>query len=385
LGKVRSENILKMRISGAEKRGAIMNTTLNQYVPCLRWKQGEYLALSKLSPATKQLLKPIIEIPEIGYDFETGSDSKTIDEHLAKLARRVEIHWGYEHCFVDMHLIDSSERMKTGQHPLAFIFNELRFKGIRAVPVVYLKQDSECQSAISEIVAIDKRGACARVNIEEAAKSNLKDSLDSLLLKHHIGTQECDFILDLGAPNFIPVDGLANLLTDLIRRLPYLNEWRSFVLIGTSFPKSMAEVPRGLSIRPRHEWLLYNLLIKSLNTSGIRIPTFGDYVINHPDVIRLDMRFVKPYASVRYTIDNSYLIVKGLNVRDYKFHQYRELCREVTGSKHYCGKFFSKGDEYIDDCARGAASTGKLTTWRWVGTNHHLEKVARDISSLPAS
>ncbi len=362
-----------------------MRTNYSQYVPCLRWKQGEYLALSRLSPTTKQALKPLIEIPEIGYDFENLSDSKTIDEHLAKIAHRVEANWGYQDCFVDIHLIESSERMKTGQHPLAFVFDELRSKGITAVPVIDLKQDSDCQNAISETIARDKRGMCIRINIEELAKSDLQNYLDGLLHKHHIRTDECDFILDLGSPNFVPINGFVNLLTRLIDRLPYLGEWRSFVLIGTSFPRSMAEVPRGLSIRPRNEWLLYTSLIRSLRDSDTRIPIFGDYGINHPDVIRLDMRHVKPNASVRYTIDNAYLIVKGLNVRDHKFHQYRDLCRDVVRSEHYCGENFSEGDKYISGCAQGLASTGRLTTWRWVGTNHHLEKVVRDISSLSAS
>lgn len=362
-----------------------MSINSNHYVPCLRWKQGEYLALSRLSPSTKHVLKPLIEIPEIGYDFEERSESKTIDEHLAKLAHRVEANWGHHRCFVDIHLIESSERMKTGEHPLAFVFNDLRSKGILAIPVIDLRQDSDCQNAMSETVAVDRRGVCARINIEEAAKNDFKDSLDGLLQKYHIGTDECDFILDLRSPNFDPIDGFVNLLTVLIKRLPYLDEWRSFVLIGTSFPRSMAEVPQGLSIRPRNEWLLYTSLIRSLRDSGTRIPTFGDYGISHPDVIRLDMRYIKPFASVRYTIDNAYLIIKGRNVRDYKFDQYRDLCREVVRSKHYCGETYSEGDKYINGCARGTVSTGRLTTWRWVGTNHHLEKVARDIANLSVS
>ena len=46
------------------------------------------------------------------------------------------------------------------------------------------------------------------------------------------------------------------------------------------------------------------------------------------------------------------------------------------------GPEFSEGDRYISECAGGSAGTGNLTTWRKVGTNHHLEKVVRDISSL---
>lgn len=277
-----------------EKRGAIMGTNLNQYVPCLRWKQGEYQALAKLSSSTKNNLKPLIEIPEIGYDFEKRTESKIIDDHLAKVAQRIEANWGRSDCFVDFHLINPSERMKTGQHPLDFVFAELRAKGIMAVPVINLKQDTDCQNSISDIISIDKRGGCARINIEESIKSDFKNSLDALLHRYHIGSDKCDFILDLGSPNFNPINGFTNLLLSLIKKLPYLNEWRSFALIGTSFPRSMAEVSRGLSIIPRNEWLLYISLIRSLRDSGTRIPLFGDYGINHPDVIRLDMRHVKP-------------------------------------------------------------------------------------------
>ena len=226
-----------------------MSIESNHYVPCLRWKQGEYLALSRLSPGTKSLLTPLIEIPEIGYDFEKRSDSKTIDEHLAKLAHRVEANWGHRHCFVDTRLIESSERMKTGQHPLAFVFDDLRSKGILAIPVIDLRQDFNCQKAISETVAVDRRGVCARINIEEAAKSDFKDSLDDLLQKHHVGTGDCDFILDLGSPNFDPIDGFVNLLTGLIQRLPYLDEWRSLVLI-LIFMTTMAPVTSSLRAKP---------------------------------------------------------------------------------------------------------------------------------------
>ena len=70
------------------------------YVPCLRWKQGEYQAVLRLSKAAKQSLTPFIEVPEIGFDFETKTENKTIDDHLAPFAGRVRKKWGQEPCFV---------------------------------------------------------------------------------------------------------------------------------------------------------------------------------------------------------------------------------------------------------------------------------------------
>lgn len=97
------------------------------------------------------------------------------------------------------------------------------------------------------------------------------------------------------------------------------------------------------------------------------------------------MRLVKPSGTVRYAIDDAWLILKGPNVRDYGFAQYVGHCKNVCGSSFFSGPTFSAGDKYIFDCAAGNASTGNLSTWRRVGTNRHLEKVARDVASFFAA
>lgn len=380
--KVKFENISLMLVSADEERGNPMNIGLQHYVPCLRWKQGEYQALFRLSPNIKGALVPLIEVSEIGYDFETRMENKTIDEHLSAFPKRVKDKWGTRPCLVDMHLIEASQRMDNGEHPFTFVFNDLRLKGVAAIPVVRLEQDSACQDAIESIVAQDKIGLCFRINVENAAKANIMLSLKTLLQRYNQEVETCDFILDLGAPNFEPIEGFVEVLGAIITDLPHREEWRSFSIIGTAFPSSMAEVERGLSIKPRNEWKLYKYLVNRLQALDIRIPTFGDYAINHPDLLPLDFRIVKPSASVRYTIDDNWLIAKGSNVREYGMGQYRELCKSVINSQYYFGQNYSMGDRYIYDCAQGTASTGNLSTWRWVGTNHHLTKVVHDVANL---
>ena len=144
----------------------------------------------------------------------------------------------------------------------------------------------------------------------------------------------------------------------------------------------MAEIKIGSATIPRWEWILYKRLVRSLRKAKVRLPTFGDYGINHPNLVALDMRLLKPSGTIRYTTDAGWFIVKGPNVRDTGFQQYRKHCRTVMAFEDYEGAEFSKGDRYISECAAGSVSTGNLTTWRKVGTNHHLEKVVRDISSL---
>jgi len=367
-----------------------MNFDHSHYVPCLRWKQGEYLAVFQLPPTTRRMFTPLIEIPGLGWDFEDEKEKKTIDELLTDFAlKKIYKKWGSSPCFVDLNLIPSSKRMKNSIHPVRFIFDELRWLGCQSIPVTGLFRDGEYQREIKAASATDQRGVCLRITIEQAAKNSFKGELNSLLSMLGIRASDSDFILDLGAPtNFRPLDGFSKAIQAIVSKLPYLNGWRTFTILGTSFPKTMGGIRKGGEIVPRYEWKLYNILVDDLKKAGIRLPAFGDYAINHPKVLEKDMRPLKPSATIRYTIDDSWYIVKGENVRDKKFgkfKQYRDLSRKFIDSKYYYGPAFSWGDNFVQECASGRGKTGNLSTWRQVGTNHHIVKVIQDIASFYAS
>ena len=249
--------------------------THRHYVPCLRWKQGEYKAVSLLSTAASDLVTPLIEVPEKGYDFETKSDKKTIEEHLAPFAQRVAKHWKKRTCFVDLRLIDAAERLKPAVHPVTHVFNELEAHGCAAIPVSGPTRDAHYHRAVMQSSARKKRGLALRLTIEEAAKPNLRGVVESLL-GSEIPPESCDLIVDLKAPNYMPLAGFTKVISAIIARLPDLNRWRTFTLVGTSFPPHMGEIQSSLEIIPRNEWLLYKMLTASLTKVGTRIPAFGE-------------------------------------------------------------------------------------------------------------
>ena len=352
------------------------------YIPCLRWKQGEYQAVWRLPHATKRLFTPLIEVPEIGYDFENETAAKTIDEHLAPFADRVYKKWGTSTCFVDANLI-GAKQMADGTHPVHFIFEQLRTMRCSVIPVTGLSKNKEFQQAIKAASAKDRNGVCLRITVEQAATSTLNTEIYSLLSTLKIQSTDCDLLLDLGSPNFVPLDGFSMAIEAIVKKLPYVNNWRTFTLIGTSFPETMGGIREGVEIVPRYEWQLYKMLAAKLQKAKLRMPAFGDYAISHPKILELDMRIVKPSATIRYTIDNNWYIAKGKNVRDYGREQYRELSKKIVNSSYYCGEAFSWGDNFIRQCAHGG-NTSSLTMWRQVGTNHHIEKVTQDIASFYA-
>ncbi len=351
------------------------------YVPILKWRQGEYLALERLDSPVKDHVMPLIEIPPIGWDFEKGRLAKTIDQHLEKFAHRFHSKWKERSAFIDLALLDPTHRMIDTSHPMTYVFNGVRDLGESAIPVTGLSRDNDYQEAVRRVVEFDKKGLCVRLVFEDIAKNDAEVLLDALSLFHKVNIRDIDIVLDLKSPNFHPIDHFARALNMALRRLPKISQYRTFTLAATSFPKTMGQMKRGSQIIERSEWLLYKTFV-SKNTELKLKPQFGDYAIAHPSLPELDMRLLKPAASLRYTVDDSWYIGKGTNVRDNGFGQYVDICGSLVSEGYFLGSGYSKGDLYILACSERRGSTGNLSVWRWVGTNHHITKVVRDIASF---
>ena len=325
------------------------------YMPCLRWKQGEYLAVSQLPNATKHALTPLIEVPEIGWDFEKGKEAKAIDEHLAPFAKRVHDKWGRRDCFIDPHLIGPTERMAAGMHPVCFVFHTLRERMCSPILVTGLDRDDGYQREVRDGLAQSGSRVCLRIKIEQAGKSSFRNDLNALLSTLGIHANNCDLILDLGTPNFVPIEGFCVTIQSIVRAFPCLNDWQTFTILGTSLPETMAGIRTGGEVVPRYEWRLYKMLVDSFREAGLRLPSFGDYAISHPRTIDMDMRIVRPNATIRFTIDDSWYIAKGNNVRDYGYEQFHRLSEQILASRYYRDSTSSWGKEYIRQCANKSA------------------------------
>ena len=360
-----------------------MAITPHHYVPVLKWRQGEYQALMRLDDDAKKAIVPLLEITPPDYDFELQETKKTIDEHLSTFAGRLKAKWGSRMALVDTVLLDPTDRMETGTHPLLWLMDEVRPQGGHLVPVTGLDRDAATQNAVRIAHQVDHCGAALRCSLEDAA-DDFDTRVETLLEQIEVEINMLDIIIDLKRPNFDPVDGLAQLLAAVLAGADAFHSARSVTIVATAFPETMAEVSAPIAFVRRREWELYGALLGHLK-AGQRQPAFGDYCIAAPDLFQGDMRLIKPSATVRYTTDGGWVIAKGPNVRDNGFLQYRERCRTVVDSGRYLGPTFSMGSEYVDQCRLGNASTGSLTTWRWVGTNHHIAKVVHDLASLRAA
>ena len=353
------------------------------YVPVLKWKQGEYQALSRLSDDRKASLTPLFELTPPGHDFETGTDRKTLDDHIKVFGKRLKSKWGTRRCFLDASLTQEPA------HALSKALPDARENACVVIPVITLGSKSDFVSLITKAVKREGNGACLRLSWQkDFSREGLDTAIEKMLKTIDLAPSQVDLVVDFAAEKFEPIRIMSQAAATALKELPFLNRWRSLTYVGSSYPRTFAEVFDKPDIEFVHvrrvEWEFYKSLVQNMNTT-VRIPCYGDYASAHPDLVELDMRLIKPFAKVRYTTSDGWHLGKGTNVRADGFEQFRGLCKTLIARKYFDGKEFSAADDYIIKCARGDESTGNLTTWVWVATNRHLSKVVDDLAKFHVS
>ena len=156
------------------------------------------------------------------------------------------------------------------------------------------------------------------------------------------------------------------------------------IFAATGFPLDLSNIkPDNITEIPRIEWEIWISLKNYHDLKQLkRLPVFGDYAIANPEMVNIDPRAMDPSASIRYTIDDGWIIVKGRRVKKHGYNQYHDLSESIILSNDYSGENFSWGDKFIKECSNPPAKTGNLTTWRQVGTSHHITYVVEQLSSV---
>lgn len=350
------------------------------YVPVLKAKDGEFKGLEVSKSETLNKMAPLFEIMDIPWNYQEESEQKTIDNHLDKIGKKIEDSIGKRSFFVDSRYLDEDRRMNNNDHHLKFLFDDFRQKNLNGIPVTTFVKIQPYKDAVRQIYQIDKKGICLRLESSDLASKDLSDKINSFLLFYGITPEEVDLVIDLKNINsdskdlyFLSVSAILN------NNFPYINQWRNLILSATSFPENLSDIDaNSIDSIERVEWLLYNDLV---GNNLARIPVFSDYSISNSEITEMDPRFMQMSASIRYTVENSWLIVRGRSTKTHGFVQYYNLCSHLIQRQEYMGAEFSWGDNCINECANRNVGTGNATTWRKVGNNHHFEFVVNQLSN----
>jgi len=347
---------------------------------------GELLALAELAESVWPNITPLIEVTPPTFDYVEGAYTKSVEQHLSDMSTKiVRAFDGHPRLFLD--LADAFDGVMepievSGEHAGSFV-GALVDEGLQPLPVLVPGRRRAFQQTLSDRA---QHGIAVRATLEQIdpdaapTRAEVEWTLDLALGNG----QESHLMLDLRSIGDVPgisTSQWRRLVRGALAGVERLPDFSTVTLLASSFPKDLSGVGADTYVElPRLEWALWKSLVES--PSDQTTPRFGDYPISHPQLMEIDPRLMRMSANIRYTTPESWLLVKGRNVRDYGYAQFNELAELLVNHQEYSGESYSAGDAFIAQCARGTAGPGNATTWRKVGTNHHITLVANQVATL---
>lgn len=354
------------------------------YIPILKGKEGELRALCYLDPSIKKNLTPLIDIPRRKIDPSTRKPQGDLESHLFKKIQLIVGNWGIKDpIFIDLFDINPGYRISTGEHYVDYLFKRLQEIKFQAIPTTGTDRDEDYQKSISNIINPNNREICIRLQDDDIESPiETYHTLKSLLKALKITEESVHLLLDFREISIGEEQDKANMAILFLRTLPNVNDWKSMIISSSGFPPTLRCVsPRSMKKIPRTELKLRRLLLnQKANLS--RVPIFSDYGIYHPDSLDFNPKTHKRSAAIRYTTEEDWLIIKGMNLeKEPGENQFRKLAKELCAHADYYGPGFSRGDKFIKDCANNIRKSGSLPTWIMVGTSHHLTLVVEQLAN----
>jgi len=361
------------------------------YIPILKWRAAEKGALLKLKKDDKSLITPLVEfiMPQPSSDGgKTPKDllNKSIEkfsDNLSNMADQVMKYWGNNAIFIDVQLIDGSIRAEALKKILEHgqQLNIFMIPVITIIPVVGFESDTQTRQVAIEFSQKSKHGLCLRITDSNFREKSLSSDIENFLRNNKLNAKDIDLLVDF---KIIDEKTSVNSLEVKINSIPKIAEWRTFIVAGGSFPEDLSHLEKHNQHNiPRLDWAIWKDLLNKLK----RRPSFADYLIQYPIYLPKTSAF-NPSASIRYTLEDEWVIVRGEGLRNPKgagFKQYPAQAQILANQKKiFKGEDFSAGDAYIAEKAKDIKTkkTGNPKTWLEAGINHHVALVVAQISSL---
>lgn len=339
------------------------------YVPFLKGKQGERLAVRSLDPSVKGAITP-------AFQLIAGRSAETLEREMRQLADG----WtGFGPVLIDAAWLDPAA---TRLHPLRLVGDLGTRLRIPVIPVISPASDAGYRAAARAVIGTHHYGAAIRLPAASWLPDLAKPVIDDLL-SDGLQPAETDLLLDAEA---IANDAALNLHTALRDRslsgLPYLTDWRRVILMGGSFPTDLTGIQTGSVVRlPRREWVLWSGIVSPRRDIG-----YGDYGVAHPQTADeiTTPRAIPVYPQLRYTTTDTFAVTKGRDLRRNGDGELYDVCRRVRALPDVDPATFSPGDRWIAARSGGSGSVGNYSTWRRIGTSHHVTKIVALLASRSA-
>ncbi|WP_342045957.1 beta family protein [Bacillus sp. OTU530] len=329
------------------------------YVPILKCKQGEKDALYSLKDSVKDEIVPLLEI--------------TPDVVAKGNFNGVEDFWKDRPFILD---ISPEYRQELSDEEYYKLIGKCNKE--QAIPVIKLADNEE---RITRLIAEYANGVALRLYLHEILDDDFELNYDEFSTK--LDLRNTDLIIDVQHVESSKINEASFLIRGALNLIEGIGgEYRNVIFSSNSFPETLQVEKYELSAIPRVETNLFEKVKPYFSKKKVNL-IYSDYSINHWSFFEF-VRGMQPSFNIRYTAEDFYIVYKGDTVKKggLKIEKVQEGCNLLVSSIYFKGKDYSWGDNEIHEKATGETTRpGGLTTWRAIGTNHHITFIVDLLSS----
>lgn len=351
---------------------------MDNYIPFLKLKGSEIIALRRLDTYLKADLLPFFDFPRKKPKKSRKEDAptpKTKNElfanDLVKLKRKFEINLS----FLNRFYLDNFDLEDFIEHNGKYNYYSIleNFGHLGMIPVVGLdRSEQHLQSifhALQQNMISDSIIAIRLCKNDFESYSICRDDLISLLDDIYFSFHNIDLIFDCRICKENDNEKYASQITAFIEGLSKENySFNRFIISGSSIPPSITELITTRSEKHiiREEILIYNEVFKSLNKENKNKIFISDYGCVSPEysdveLFEEDMDNVTTAKIIYPYKDNLYLVRGGRMKSDRK--QINKLAKVVVDQPHiYRGQTFSTGDMYLYEKSKNIGKDATAST-----------------------
>lgn len=336
------------------------------YLPILKWKQGERIALRNLRGSQWDGVVPLIELLPISAAPTFAALQEALPEYLNKIGAELAKALPEGAAFaVDTRYV-STGYPRQAQLLSAVCSRLQRLTKLQVLPVI---PSALVQSEADQLArALDRFDECiVRIDTPSVDVTQVQP------ITERVTDALGDALVHIVVDQFSLVGKDPKVMSATIK--PYLNAalgsgGESVTIAGGSFPVNLIGFKQGTFDIERVEWKIWQQVRRGAAYPELR---YSDYCVTHPALgPDMDPTQMNPSVAIRYAADGYWRLFKAGGFKKGAPNQYRALCQLLLGDSVYSGPAFSYGDKCYADAASAKLGNGNPSSWRRDATNHHL-------------
>jgi hypothetical protein len=315
------------------------------YIPFLKLKQNEIMALKELDGGIKAGLTPFFDFPNDlkgntseNFIIKTEAERKRIQKHL----------WKDIQFYIDT--FDVNDLDINGQHNYEYLLDA--FQDFSIIPVIGVDRTPEHKQAIIDHMATQGDGSGTigfRIVTEDfQSYTAIQDDISSLFEGLLDLFATIDLIFDNRLCLGVDVETTASHIAQFSQRFNQDYPVRKIIITGSSIPASLSEICPAGEHRTiiRKELLIHRKAKQEHQLNAV----FGDYTTVSPLFSEPnDMAKMNGASKVIYADGQEQYIRRGRSVRVYGGGQFNEHINELTQKSYYHQPHHSWADKRFYD------------------------------------